>query len=152
MPQPVMSIGPVRCVRGPVRGIVDVDFDGEVLVLTRYRWPLEVLDRYLLVLPGLTLICAAAAVSVDGRTRRVLLVAGGVVLAVVLLAAGLRLLRDRPVGTRHEVLETDLDLMDPLAETVFPRLVLHAKQGEIVLRGWPWRASQLRRLQRRLAA
>lgn len=146
----MVRIGPFRCLRGPVTGIVDVDFDGERLVLTRYGG-LGLLDRYLLVLPGFALLSGAGVFHTDDGARLGFLAAAGAVLLVVLMGLLARVMRKHPVGTVVEVLEADIDLMDPLTEGTLPRLTLYSKQGDIVLRGTPWRASQLRRLQRRLA-
>lgn len=165
-----VDIGPLRCVQGPERGIVDVHFDGRVLVLIRYRGFFALLDRYRLVVIGFAMVAAIAGVYVDSPSRIVLL-AGAVALGGVVVVLGLvegvlalarsgggvgvraayRQVRARHGGTRTEVAETDIDLMDPLVEGARPLLVLYTNQGEISLTGWPWRASQLRRLQIELA-
>ena len=73
-----VDIGPLRCVRGPERGIVDVHFDGKVLVLTCYRGPRALLDRYRLVLVGFILVAAIAGAYTDDPLRVALLTVGAV--------------------------------------------------------------------------
>lgn len=146
-----VGIGPLRCVRGPDPGIVDVHFDGKVLVLVRHRGPLALLDLYRLVLLAVGILSAIAGWYAADAARTALFGVGAALAMVVALSAVRSLVTRPSAGTRTEVPEPDIDLMDPVVEGLRPLLVLYTKQGEIALTGWPWRASQLRRLAIELA-
>ena len=142
-----VDIGPLRCVRGPERSIVDVHFDGRVLVLVGYRGPLALLGRYRLVLLAVGILAAIVGWYVDGQARVTLFGLGAALAAAATLVAAQAVLGHAGAETRTEVPEVDIDLMDRVVEGARPLLVLHTRQGRIALSGFPWRASQLRRLQ-----
>lgn len=145
-----VDIGPLRCVRGPERGIVDVHFDGRLLVLVGHRGVLALLDLYRPVLLGVAVVVAIAGWYADDAARTGLFGVAAVLAVAVAVLTAVAVVRPSP-GSRTEVPESDIDLMDPVVEGLRPLLVLHTAQGEIALTGWPWRASQLRRLQIELA-
>lgn len=143
-----VDIGPLRCVRGPRRDIVDVHFDGTVLALTSYDGAWALLNRYRAVLLAVAILVTIAGWYADGPGRVASFVVAAVLAGVAAALVGAEaVLGRRGSETRTEVRETDIELMDRLVEGARPLLVLHTTQGEVALSGFPWRASQLRRLQ-----
>lgn len=134
--EPVI-IGPLRT----TAGLADVRFDGDLLRLVVYRGPLDVLDRYRLVLLAVAATVAVAAWYVAAPGRWVVLGLAGLV-AVLALAA------PRRTGTAREWAESDLHEMDPVHGAWRAHLVLHTATGDLRLSGWFWRRRQLDHLQK----
>ena len=142
------SIGPVRVTGTGGSTLADVHFDGEHLVLVRYRGFRAVVDRYseVIIAVAVTLLLGALSFA---DVRIPLLVAAAVVAvpaAVIGFVPGL-------AGTpeRTQIHEPDIVLMDPVTTGLRPRLHLYLRDSGITLSVWEWRRHQLRRLQRELA-
>lgn len=133
---------------GPLRtsvGLADLRFDGDVLRLTVYRGPLDLLDRYRLVLLAVAATVAVSSWYVAAPGRWAVLGLAGILAVVALVAP-------RRTGSVREWAEPDLLEMDNVHGAWRAHLELRTATEEVRLTGWFWRRRQLDHLQRRLAA
>lgn len=176
MPPRTLSVGPFRS----KHGLVDATFDGADLTLTSYGSPLDLLDRYRLVVLAFAVVFGLATAYVDGVLAWIFGIIALVLLAALLLLVVIELVatvigagalvfslfsakgraelvrtfrgvRSNHSGVKMIIPEPDITLMDPVYGAFRVRLKLYTRHGDVTLAGWPWRRSQLEKLQRALA-